>query len=150
LAALLMLMLASWRARHAAVAGLVALGTCFAAWGIDVYLVELSPHWGQRELVLRYEQSVHDKPGQLVAYQMNWKGENFYRGNQLPVFVKSGRKFTSWIDDQKKAGEKTFYFLTEHTRRQGLHAELGRPQGYEQLSVKATNNKFVLMRASFD
>ena len=27
---------------------------------------------------------------QLVAYQMNWKGENFYTGNHVPAFVSTG------------------------------------------------------------
>jgi 4-amino-4-deoxy-L-arabinose transferase-like glycosyltransferase len=150
LATLLLAMLAVHRARRAAVAGLVTLAACITAWGVDVYLVQLSPHWGQRELVLRYEQLAREQPGQLVAFQMNWKGENFYRGNQLPVFVKSGQRFERWIDDQKKSGVKTFYFLTEHTRRQGLHSELGRPPAYEVLTDKALNNKFLLVRARFE
>jgi 4-amino-4-deoxy-L-arabinose transferase-like glycosyltransferase len=149
-AAVLLVLLAAAHLRRLAVAGLVALGVVFAFFGLDVYLVKISPHWGQRELVLAYEAARASAPGPLVAYQMNWKGENFYRGNHVPAFVSSGRKFQQWIDERKKSGDKTFYFLTEHKRVEWLEHELGDPRDFARMTDKALNNKFVLVRAAFD
>jgi hypothetical protein len=120
----------------------------FSAWCLDVLFVAAAPHWGQRELLLRYEHERLEQPGQLVAYQLNWKGENFYRGNQLPVFVSSGSPFQAWVDEQKKDGQKVFYFVTEHRRVATLRAELGSPP-VEDLTDEALNNKFCLVRARF-
>ena len=43
------------RLRKVALYGLlVALAFWFAAWALDVYMIDLTPHWGQRELIKRY------------------------------------------------------------------------------------------------
>ena len=112
-------------------------------------LSSLSPHWGQRELFVRYEQEHKKKPGQLIAYQLNWKGENFYRGNQVPAFVSTGKRFKTWIAAQKKKGTSVFYFVTEHRRTRPLRNELGRPAVFEKLTDKTLNNKFQLIRVEF-
>ncbi|HZO13147.1 MAG TPA: glycosyltransferase family 39 protein, partial [Polyangiaceae bacterium] len=147
-AAVLMLLLMVERLRRRMAIGLVALSLSFAVWGLDVFLVKLSPHWGQRELFIAYERERMAQPGQLIAYIMNWKGENFYRGNRVPAFVSTGHRFQRWIDDQKKKGDKTFYFVLQHTRVTTLAAELGEP-AIEKLTDEALNNKFVLVRVRF-
>lgn len=53
-AALLMLLLVVRRLRRHVSAALLALGLCFAAWGLNVYFMKTSPHWGQRERFLAY------------------------------------------------------------------------------------------------
>ena len=121
----------------------------FAAWSIDGYMEAVAPHWGQRELVIAYERLQAESPGRLVAFQLNWKGENFYRGNHLATFKVTGGKFQDFIDHCKKKGERTFYFITEHQRTASLQAELGRPRIFERLSDERLNNKFVLVRAVF-
>ncbi|MBI4952026.1 MAG: glycosyltransferase family 39 protein [Myxococcales bacterium] len=145
------LFLASFaRLRRAALAGLFGVGCLFAAWGLDVYLVRAAPHWGQRELFVAYERERAKEPGQLVAYQMNWKGENFYRGNTVPAFVQSGQKFTSFITAERAKGERVFYFVTEHGRTDSLANELGRPESFETLTTPELDNKFLLVRVVFD
>ena len=74
-------------ARRYASRALVGLAVAWAAWCLNVYMVDLSPHWGQRELVKRYYELREDAAEPLVAWQMNWKGENFYSGNRVAVFV---------------------------------------------------------------
>jgi hypothetical protein len=133
--------------RHACVALLVVC-TAFAAWTLDVYMVTLSPHWGQRELFIAYERHNAREPGPSVAYQLNWKGENFYRGNQVPAFVSSGKVFQDWVAAQKKEGVRVFYFVTEHKRVGSLKSELGNPP-VDALSDERLNNKFVLVRVRF-
>jgi hypothetical protein len=81
---------------------------------------------------------------------MNWKGENFYMGNHVPAFVSSGKKFQDWMLDEKKKGQKVFYFVTEHTRTQTLQNELQNAHELEKLTTAELDNKFVLVRARFD
>jgi 4-amino-4-deoxy-L-arabinose transferase-like glycosyltransferase len=138
------------RARRALVPALAATSILFAAWGLDVYFVRTSPHWGQRELVLAYHRATREVPGPIIAYQMNWKGENFYTGNRIPAFVTSGKKFQDYLLEEKKKGAKTFYFLTEHGRSGSLSNELGSPRFFDKLTTAEQNNKFVLIRARFE
>lgn len=136
--------------RRYAVAALSAVAVVFAAWTLDVYFVQASPHWGQRELIASYVKESREVPGPLIAYQMNWKGENFYTGNRIPAFVTSGKKFQDYMHELKKQGRKTFYFVTEPHRTGTLHSELGMPRVFDRLTTPELNNKFVLVRARFD
>ncbi|MRG92923.1 ArnT family glycosyltransferase [Polyangium spumosum] len=138
------------RARRHVVTALSAAAVLFAAWGIDVYFMKTSPHWGQRETVLAYNRAKREIPGPLIAFQMNWKGENFYNGNAIPAFVSSGKKFQDYVLDQKKKGVKTFYFMTEHGRMGSLANELGGPRVFDKLTTPELNNKFGLVRATFE
>ncbi len=138
------------RVRRHVVVGLVSLGVVFGAWGLDVYFMKIAPHWGQRETTLAYYQASREAPGPLVAYQMNWKGENFYTGNHVPAFVSSGKKFQDYILDEKKKGVRTFYFVTEHGRTGTLSNELGATKEFEKLTAPELDNKFVLVRARFE
>ena len=137
---------ASWRLRKHAVYAFGAVTFAWAIWGIDVYMRALAPHWGQREIMQAYYES-RANPGELlVAYQMNWKGENFYTGNHLPVFVSTGGPFTTWMKAQRDKGAKVMYFVTEHSRIGGLKSEVKGTQ-YRELTDKKLNNKFVVVRA---
>jgi 4-amino-4-deoxy-L-arabinose transferase-like glycosyltransferase len=138
-----------WIRKYAAFA-LAAVAVAFAAWTLDVYFVRLSPHWGQRELIASYILENQQIKGPLVAYQMNWKGENFYTGNKIPAFVTSGKKFQDHMIVLKKQGHKTFYFITEPHRTGTLNTELGMPRIFDKITPPELNNKFVLVRARFD
>ncbi|MEI9941370.1 MAG: glycosyltransferase family 39 protein [Pseudomonadota bacterium] len=134
--------------RHAlALFALVAV--LWTAWGLDVYLVNASPHWGQRETILAYYAARKGPEEPFVAYQMNWKGENFYTGNRVPAFVSSGAKFKSWIAEQKKKGTKVMFFTTEHSRIASLKSELGPVKDFKVLTDRSLNNKFTVARAAF-
>jgi hypothetical protein len=89
-----------------------------------------------------------DEP--IAAYQMNWKGENFYTGNKIPAFVSSGATFTSWIKSQQEKGIKTFWFVTEHSRTSALRNEAGNPKVFDTVTDRRVNNKFCLVKAVFD
>ena len=149
-ASVLTLALVWARMRKWVVSALLAMGLLFAAWGIDIYFMRLSPHWGQRETILAYYRATQQVPGPIIAFQMNWKGENFYTGNAIPAFVSSGKKFQDYILEEKKKGLKTFYFVTEHTRMGNLSTELGNPRIFDKLTTPELNNKFGLVRATFE
>ena len=131
--------------QHAAVL-LCAVGVLYGAHTLWVYLPQLAPHFGQRELFLAYYEARRGPEEPIAAYQMNWKGENFYSGNRLPAFVSSGAKFKSWLKAQRKQGTRVVFFATEHGRISTLKSELGRAVRVKVVTDKALNDKFALVR----
>jgi hypothetical protein len=142
------LLFAAKRLRGHAVAMFAALGFVFALWGKDVYMVKTAPHWGQHEVMEAYYRGRQSDAEPLVAYQMNWKGENFYTGNRVPAFVSSGAPFTKWIKEQRDKGVKVMFFVTEHGRVGGLRSEAGATK-YTEVTDKNVCNKFILVRAEY-
>jgi 4-amino-4-deoxy-L-arabinose transferase-like glycosyltransferase len=140
------LALASWRWRRQAVYTFGAFAVVWAVWGIDVYMVKTAPHWGQHEAISAYYSSRDNPDELLVAYQMNWKGENFYTGNHVPAFVSTGATFTGWLKTQREKGARVMYFITEHSRIGGLKGEV-QAKSYKEITDKTLNNKFVVIRA---
>jgi 4-amino-4-deoxy-L-arabinose transferase-like glycosyltransferase len=138
------------RLRSHAVVAASALAVVFAGWGANVYMVRCAPHWGQRETIMAYYRARSGPDEPLVAFQMNWKGENFYTGNRVPAFVSTGKKFKTWLDEQKKKGVKVMFFTTEHTRISTLKRELSNPKSFEVLTNEELNNKFFLARVELD
>jgi hypothetical protein len=138
------------RIRRAALTTFVAGSLVFSAWVVNVYFVSASPHWGQRELFEAYYRLRASPNEPVVAYQLNWKGENFYTSNHIAVFVSSGEKFRVWVSQQREKGIRTMYFVTEHRRMDALHGELGRPPRFELLTEETVNNKFGLARVTFE
>jgi 4-amino-4-deoxy-L-arabinose transferase-like glycosyltransferase len=136
------------RLRRAATLALLGAAAAFAVWGLDGYLVRAAPHWGQRELVEAYYRARASEADPLAAYNMNWKGENFYTGNRVAVFP-AGGKILPWIEGRRKAGARAVFFLTEHGRLPALRREVGEPAGFAQLTGAADNNKFVLVRVTY-
>lgn len=142
--------LALWlvpRLRSTGTVLLSSVGVWFCAFTLWIYLPALAPHFGQRELLLTYYQQRIGPQEPIAAYQMNWKGENFYTGNHLPAFVSTGAKFKKWLKAQRKRGTQVIYFLTEHGRLGTLKSELGPAFRTRPLTDKALNNKFTLVRA---
>lgn len=141
--------LAAWfvpRLRSTGTVLLSAVAVWFCAFTLWIYLPALAPHFGQRELLLTYYQRRLGPKEPIVAYQMNWKGENFYTGNRLPTFVSTGAKFKKWLKAQRKQGTQVIYFLAEHGRVGTLKSELGPGFRSRPLTDKALNNKFTLVR----
>ena len=142
----LTLALAVKAVRRHAVAAMCAFAFVWGVWGLDVYMEKTAQHWGQHEVIAAYYADRASAAEELVAYQMNWKGENFYTGNHVPAFVSTGSTFTTWLKKQKDAGAKVMYFITEHGRISGLKSEVG-AKAYREVTDKVLCNKFVLVRA---
>ncbi|HEY2517330.1 MAG TPA: glycosyltransferase family 39 protein [Polyangiaceae bacterium] len=143
---LALLGLASWKWRRHAAYLFVAVAAAWAFWGLDVYMVKTAPHWGQHEAIQAYYDRRTGPEEPLIAYQMNWKGENFYTGNHVPAFVSTGATFTNWLKSQREKGTKVMFFITEHSRIGGLKSEV-QAKKYEEITDKVLNNKFVVVRA---
>ena len=101
--------------------------------------------WSQRELVGRYY-DLREGPDQpLLAWQMNWKGENYYTGNRVYAFQALDNKaIRAWMDTHR--GETAFVVL-EHTRLNSFRTLVG-ARRLEVLTDERFNNKFVLVRVS--
>jgi hypothetical protein len=123
-----------------------AFAFVWGLWGLDVYMTKTAPHWGQHEVIAAYYADRASPDELLVAYQMNWKGENFYTGNRIPAFVSTGATFTSWMKKKREEGAKVMYFVTEQGRIGGLRGEVA-AKSYREVTDKTLCNKFVLVRA---
>jgi 4-amino-4-deoxy-L-arabinose transferase-like glycosyltransferase len=145
-AAVVFALLAVQRVRRVAVGAACLVGIAWAAWCTDVFMTRLAPHWGQREVISAYYADRASPDEKLVAYQMNWKGENFYTGNHIAIFVSTGNTFSTWLTAQKEHGARVMYFVTEQGRVGGLKREVG-AKSYRELTDRALCNKFILVRA---
>jgi hypothetical protein len=134
-------------ARRAALAVFVVCGAAFAVFTLFIYLPSLAPHYGQRELFERYYAERRSEREPVVAYQMNWKGENFYTGNRIPAFVSSGAKFEKWLERKRRSGTRVIFFVLQHERLGALKSELGSYRRVDALTDRQLNNKFLLVRA---
>lgn len=241
-----------WR-RRAAIVAMSAVALLFAVWGMDVFIMRASPHWGMRALLERYyrerkilgvdliyqgpgpleddwarggelevrsviPQSLRvgdpmqvtwklgdgtgaiagkvasiDAPGhrfriaaapdaalravvdknagrtggarllavnadRLVAWQLRWRGENFYSGGEIwnppfedmkTVFVDvDNAKFSSWLKPQLGSG-KRYFLITEVERVKKLREFLGgltpKPSFEE---IDRSNNKYGMVKFS--
>jgi 4-amino-4-deoxy-L-arabinose transferase-like glycosyltransferase len=147
-AGVLCLVLVSRQLRRYGVMVFAGFAIICALWGLDVYMIKTAPHWGQHEVIQAYYDTRKSPDEPIVAYQMNWKGENFYTGNRIPAFVSTGGPFSTWIKQQRDKGVKVIFFVTEHGRTGGLRSEVG-AKSYTEVTDKKVCNKFVLVRAEF-
>jgi len=128
--------------RSVATRALVAVSVLFCAWGLNVYMVDLSDHWGIRDLTKRYYDLRQSPDEPLVAWQMNWKGENFYTGNRVYVFAETDNKrIREWLDDNEG---RTAYFVLEHKRLESFR-KLVPKREVREVSTKRDSNKLLLI-----
>jgi len=104
--------------------GVIAAAVVFSVWALDIYMPQVGRHWSQENLIAEYYERRSGAHERLVAYQMNWKGENFYTGNRVVVYVSLDTDdFERWIHEHE--GERHF-FITERSRFEGLRSALNR------------------------
>jgi 4-amino-4-deoxy-L-arabinose transferase-like glycosyltransferase len=152
LVAALMALLVVRSMRRPVAALLVATAVGYTVWALDVYLPRCASHWGQREIFEVYHRlrSGPDEP--IIGYRLNWLGEYFYSGNALPAFgveASAGASIAKYVRAQVDGGKTTFFFATEHSAVASLRSELGQLRTFEPVTDASTNNKFVLVRATF-
>jgi 4-amino-4-deoxy-L-arabinose transferase-like glycosyltransferase len=138
---------------------MVAVAACFGFWALDKYMIDLSNHWSQRNLFEQYfaRRSARENVGTgedgrywsdaIVAYQMNWKGENFYTGNHA-VMLECGlplcrERTPDWL--RRHNGQRVF-FVTEHSRSSSIISQVRTAGGTANtVTTEVDNNKFVLI-----
>ena len=142
-AGILFLLLMTRFARATAARALVGFSLLFSGWVLNVYLTDLSPHWGMGEVFHMYYDMRSGPEEPVIAWQMNWKGENFYTGNRVYAFVDlDNKKLREWIDANKG---KTAYFVLEHSRLASFRSFLGGSE-VEEITDMRVNNKFLMVR----
>jgi 4-amino-4-deoxy-L-arabinose transferase-like glycosyltransferase len=124
-----------------AIAARAFLGTslAFAVWCLDFYLIDIAPHWGQREIIFAYyDARENDEP--IVGWQLNWKGENFYTNGAVFIFEDlDTRELERWAAEHP--GERVF-FVMEHARLGSLRSTL-RGAVVTPLTDTRLDNKFM-------
>ncbi|MBI5538385.1 MAG: glycosyltransferase family 39 protein [Deltaproteobacteria bacterium] len=145
-AVMLTLLLAWSRIRRHAIYCLAGLAVAWAGWGLDVYMVKTSRHWGQREVIAAWYANRQGPHEPLIAYQLNWKGENFYTGNHVAEFMPSAASLPSWIEEQKKRGVRTVFVATEHSHLGSLGSAL-HARSISAVTDRSDSRQFVLVRA---
>jgi 4-amino-4-deoxy-L-arabinose transferase-like glycosyltransferase len=124
-AALVLWLVARWRKAAIVLSMLTALA--FGHFVTQHYMVQLAPHWTQKHIIDEYYARRRSPEERLVAFQMNWKGENFYTGNRAVIYVSTkDSKFEDWI--AKHRGERQF-FITEHSRFANMSRRAGASSG---------------------
>ena len=154
--------------RAHAVRAMVALGAVFAVWALDYYMVDVSRHWSQRSLFERYYKERHrradvERTGEdaryvwepMGAYQMNWKGENFYTGGRAAMLDCGDLPFCNshpqnhipqWL--QQRRGERV-WIVTERSHGSGAIAHVRATGGTaREVTDEWDQNKFVLIEAT--
>ncbi|MDH3729073.1 MAG: hypothetical protein OER77_16200, partial [Myxococcales bacterium] len=128
--------------RQVAGRGLMGLAIAFCAWALNVYTVDLADHWGIRNLAERYYADRQGADEPLVAWQMNWKGENFYTGNRVHVFAEvDNKRMKKWLEENR--GRRA-YFVFEH-KRYPTFKKLVPDRPIRELSTKRDCNKLLLV-----
>jgi hypothetical protein len=118
------------------------VAVAFCVWGLNVYMTDLAGHWGLRDLAARYYEERESPEEPLLAWQMNWKGENFYTGNRVYAFAETDNKrIKKWIADNEG---RRVYVVLEH-KRLSRFEKLVPGRTVRALSTRRDNNKFVLV-----
>lgn len=131
-------LLARWR--RAAIALTLIASLSFGHWLTQHHMVSLAPHWTQKHIIDTYYAQRRSAAERLVAFQMNWKGENFYTGNRVVVHVSTKNKnFEAWVD--KHRGERHF-FITEESRFSRMSKRAGAASGPLERFANDTCNKY--------
>ncbi len=134
------------RIRRPALAGACVVGLAASALFLDAYLPRCAIDGGQRGI---FEAYYRERPqGPIVAYQLNWKGESFYSGNDVAIFVSSGAPLRAYLDRRVREDRRTVYFVTERGRVGALRSELGaRVRAFTELTGADASGEFTLVRA---
>lgn len=121
------LALAVPRLRRLAVPALAAAAIAFTYFLLAGYLREVTPWWTQKHLVATYYKSRRSPAEKLVAWQMYWRGENFYTANEIydgppvekTVFLgdRNAENFKAWMERHR--GQRAF-IVVEKSRWSAL------------------------------
>ncbi len=142
-------------ARSVALWVVAAVAVGWSGFALDKILVETSPHWAQKHVIAAYY--ANRKPGEpLIAWQLYWRGENFYSRNEIYDESKPLLEKTVFLGDRN--GERMQdYFKTHKGLRVFFVVERARFETLRQLLpdyarptltiVDQSNNKLYLASA---
>jgi 4-amino-4-deoxy-L-arabinose transferase-like glycosyltransferase len=140
--------------RRLVVALLCAAAVVWAGWGLHVYFNQISPHWSEGYLVKLYYELRRGPSERMIAYSLNWHGENCYTANRGKIlmtehgFEKDWDDFPEWL---KRHANRDYYFILGKGGAEGLRSKLNSaiPNAGKTVEVVSGNmsNKYELARA---
>jgi hypothetical protein len=139
-----------------------AVACVWTGWGLDRLLTDVSPHWSQKQVIASYYQQrtknadgSSDEP--LIAWQMYWRGENFYTKNAIYDHRIEQKDKTVFLGDHNAeklqeylkthTGHRVF-FIVERTRFEALRGLLPEANRASLKAVDESNNKIYLAVAN--
>jgi hypothetical protein len=143
--------------RQALVGLTAAVAVTWTGFILDKMLIELSPHWAQKHVIASYYAARKSPAEPLIAWQLYWRGENFYTRNEIwdpgkPLTEKAvflgdhnAENMQKFFADHK--GKKVF-FVVERARFETLRGLLP-SEARPSLKIEdETNNKLYLASAT--
>jgi hypothetical protein len=91
-----------------------ALAVVWSGFLLDKVLIELSPHWAQKHVIAAYYANRKGPEEPLIAWQLYWRGENYYSRNEI-YRSPSPAERTVFLGDHN--AEKLQAYLTAHRGR---------------------------------
>jgi hypothetical protein len=120
--------------RRVGMAATFAVALAFTVYAIDYYMPTLTPHWSQKYLINTYYDLRKDASEHLLAWQMNWRGENFYTKSEIWDYTDSPDQDyqtvfmsldnTQFLNYLKARPGKKYFLITEKGRVDGLKGVL--------------------------
>lgn len=149
------LFLAWQRVRTYALVATVGVALAFTGFILNVYMRQAAAHWSQKPLIAQYYKERRSPDERLLAWQMYWRGENFYTQNEIYEGPMKDR--TVFLGDKNAENLKEYlgrhhntrmFFLIERTRLDGLRGLLPESARPSLKIVNDDNNKFYLLTAN--
>jgi hypothetical protein len=148
--------LVAWgRIRKWAVLATVGVAAAFTYFLLDVYIRQAASHWSQKPLIAQFYRERTSPDEHLLAWQMYWRGENFYTQNQ--IYEGPGPDRTVFLGDKNAENLKDYvgrhpgkrmWFIIERSRLDSLKGLLPEPARSTVKIVNENNNKFYLLTAN--
>jgi 4-amino-4-deoxy-L-arabinose transferase-like glycosyltransferase len=137
--------------RRAALGALLVVALGWSLFIEDKLLVELSPHWSQKQVIEAYYQQRRGPDEPLIVWQLYWRGENFYTRNEIyrspdpegrTVFLEgSASRLEPYL---ARHGGRRMFFLVERVRLEALRQQLPPAARANLRIVDDSNNKLYL------
>jgi 4-amino-4-deoxy-L-arabinose transferase-like glycosyltransferase len=147
--------LIAWqRVRTIATVATLGVAVAFTYFLLDVYIRTAASHWSQKPLIAQYYRDRHSPYERLLAWQLYWRGENFYTQNE--IYEGPANERTVFLGDRNAENLKEYvtshkgkrmFFLIERTRLDGLRGILPESVRPSLKIVNDDNNKFYLLTA---
>lgn len=144
------------RARPAASRALLwAMAALALGWSlflVDDFLIALSPHWSQKQVIAAYYRLRRGPHEPLIAWNLYWRGENLYTRNEIAC-ARDPRERTAWayVDVAARMREylpahrgRRLFFLVERTQLPRLRAQLPPAVAATLRIVDESNNELYL------
>ncbi|HEY2899962.1 MAG TPA: glycosyltransferase family 39 protein [Polyangia bacterium] len=147
------LALAWRRIQRSALIGLCLTAVAFTYFLLDGYMRKVTPYWTQKGLIATYYRERRSPAEHLLAWQMYWRGENFYTQNEIfqgpreerTVFLgdRNVENLKDWI--AKHRGHRAFLLVerSRWTQLEGIVPVDARPT---LKVIDESNMKFFLAR----